>query len=127
DLQRVGATERGVPRVEAERMRRRVKEPFDVLAPLDRGAPVRMNGNAETVRVGDLGDAVDAVDQLRPATLRDRRRSRVAGLRQRWGKDDELGPAGGQPFRLAFDRGELVRTASALVQHGGDETADEPQ
>ena len=32
-------------------MRAPLKEPFDVLRPLDRGAPVRMHGDAETVRL----------------------------------------------------------------------------
>src|SRR5438128_1458131 len=86
-----------------------------------------MHGDAETVRAGDLSDAVDALEEHRPRAVRNLRRSGVAGLGQRRGKDDELGSARREPLRLMLDRGELVRTARALVQHRGDETADEPK
>ena len=72
DLERVRATKRDVTCVEAQRVRAALKEPLDVRRPLDRGAPVWMHGDAETVRAGDLGDAVDSLEQLPPGTVRDR-------------------------------------------------------
>src|SRR2546428_1399559 len=86
-----------------------------------------MYSDAETVRVGDLSDAVDALEEHRPGTFRNLRGSGVPGLGESRGKNDELGSARGQPLRLTLDGGELVRTARALVQHRGDETADEPK
>src|SRR5207302_4451442 len=116
DLERVLTTERDVPCVEAQGVRRDVKEPFDVLRPLDRSTPVRMHRDAEAVRVGDLDNAVDALEELGPGAVRKLGSTGVAALRERRSEDDELRAARGQPFRLAFDGGELVSAARALVE-----------
>src|SRR5712692_1592747 len=108
-------------------MRRAFEESFDVLRPLDRGPPVRMHGDTETARVRDLRDTIDAVEQSPPGIVRELRRGGIAGLRERRREDDELGPARGEPFRLALHRSELLRSASVLVKDRRDEAADEPK
>src|SRR5205807_5163261 len=83
--------------------------------------------DAEAVRVGDLDNAIDALEELGPGAVRKLGSTGVAALRERRSEDDELRAARGQPFRLAFDGGELVSAARALVEHRRDEAADKPK
>src|SRR5207247_11201026 len=99
----------------------------DELRALVRGAQVRKHGDADSVRAGDLSDAVDALEEHRPGTVRNLRGSRVAGLGERRGEHDELGSTRGQPSRLARHRAELLRAARALVQPRSAETTDAPK
>src|SRR5205814_6912363 len=68
-----------------------------------------------------------ALEQLGPGAVGRRGSTGVAALRERRSEDDELRAARGQPFRLAFDGGELVGAARALVEHRRDEAADKPK
>src|SRR6266576_5146783 len=125
DLQRVGATQCDVARVETERVRRALEESFDLVAALDRRPPVRMHGHAKPVRVRYLDHAVYAVEKRGPGGVPDLGGSGVARLRERRREDEDLSAARGEPLRLALHGGERLRPASALVQDRGDEATDE--
>src|SRR5438128_12693540 len=86
-----------------------------------------MHRDGETAARGHLTDAVDAVDERAPLVFGELLPCAVARPPGGRGKDEDLGATVGEPARLTLDRSELARANGWVVQHGGDESADEAQ